>query len=87
MRMVRIHCYLESYLFKGKKFREFNGYGVASRLIKAVEEEAKNRSYETIEVLAFPDEHNWHPKAMYAKRGYQEVRRIREMSIMGKVLL
>lgn len=67
--------------------KEFSGYGVASRLIKSAELEVQKKNYHTIEVLAFPDNRNWHPKSLYAKKGYVEVRTIMDLCIMKKNLV
>lgn len=66
--------------------KEMSGYGVASRLIEYLEEEVKNRKYESIEVLSFPDERNWQPKSLYEKKGYKKVKEIKELCIMRKEL-
>ena len=66
--------------------KEVSGYGVASRLIESMEMQARNRKYESIEVLSFPDKHNWQPESLYRKKGYRKVREISGYSIMKKVL-
>lgn len=66
--------------------KEVSGYGVASRLIEMIEGEARQRKYEVIEVLSFPDKHNWQPESLYRKNGYKKVREINGLSIMKKEL-
>lgn len=66
--------------------KEVSGYGVASRLIESIECEAKNRQYESIEVLSFPDKHNWQPESLYAEKGYKKVKEVSHLSIMKKEL-
>ncbi len=66
--------------------KEVSGYGVASRLIDAIELEVKNREYDSIEVLSFPDKHNWQPESLYEKKGYRRVKEIKDLSIMRKEL-
>jgi len=66
--------------------KEVSGQGVASRLIDYLEKEAKEKKYKSIEVLSFPDEHNWQPKSLYEKKGYKKVKKIRELCIMKKEL-
>ncbi|MCK4258713.1 MAG: GNAT family N-acetyltransferase [Halanaerobiales bacterium] len=62
---------------------EVKGYGLASRLVRALEDEAREKGYESVEVLAFPDHHNWQPRSFYEKLGFVEVR---EVGIMRKTL-
>lgn len=65
---------------------EMSGQGVASRLIDYLEKEAKQKKYKSIEVLSFPDEHNWQPKSLYEKKGYKKIKEIGELFIMKKEL-
>ncbi|WIV11528.1 GNAT family N-acetyltransferase [Proteiniborus sp. MB09-C3] len=66
--------------------KEMSGQGIATRLIDYLEKEAKEKKYKSIEVLSFPDEHNWQPKSLYEKNGYKKVKEIRELFIMKKEL-
>lgn len=66
--------------------KEMSGYGVASRLIEILEEEARKKNYKLIEVLSFPDDHNWQPKSLYEKHNYVEVKQIGKLTIMKKGL-
>ncbi len=69
--------------------KEVSGHGIASKLIKEINEEARKRNYQSIEVLAFPDKNNWHPISLYQKHGFVSVKDIEDLevlSLMGKVL-
>lgn len=66
--------------------KEMSGQGVASMLIEYLEKEAKEKKYKSIEVLSFPDVHNWQPKLLYEKKGYKKVKEIGELCIMKKEL-
>ncbi len=65
---------------------EVSGYGIGSSLIKRLVEEAKKKGYKSLEVIAFPDEHNWHPVSLYKKLGFKEINKINELSIMKRSL-
>lgn len=66
--------------------QEMSGYGIASRLIEHLEKEVEKRKYKSIEVLSFPDEHNWQPESLYGKRGYKRAKGIKGLCIMKKEL-
>ena len=65
---------------------EVSGYGIGSKLIKKLGKEAKKKGYKSLEVISFPDEHNWHPVSLYKKLGFKEVKKINKLSIMKKSL-
>lgn len=62
--------------------KEVSGNGIASKLIKEMNEEARNRNYQSIEVLAFPDKNNWHPISLYQKHGYITVKNIEDLEVL-----
>ncbi len=66
--------------------QEATGYGLASQLVKALEKESSERGYKSIEVLAFPDGHNWQPVSFYTNLGYKEVRSLDSFKILEKSL-
>ncbi len=65
---------------------EVSGYGIASKLIKKLEKEAKRDKYKSIEVISFPDKHNWHPISLYKKLGYKEIKTINDLLVLQKSL-
>jgi ribosomal protein S18 acetylase RimI-like enzyme len=52
---------------------EVSGYGIGSKMITKLEEEAERDRNKSIEVISFPDEHNWHPISLYRKHGFKEI--------------
>ena len=66
--------------------KEVTGNGIASKLIKEINREAKNRNYDSIEVLAFPDDFYWQPISLYKKHGYEAVQKIDHLELMKKCL-
>lgn len=52
--------------------KELWGNQIASGLIKKLEEEARKRKFASLQVIPFPDEHNWHPPSLYKKLGFTE---------------
>lgn len=65
---------------------EMSGQGIASRLIDYLEKEVIQKKYKSIEVLSFPDEHNWQPESLYEKKGYRRIKEIGNMFLMKKEL-
>ena len=65
--------------------KEVKGNGLAKELLQIFEREARD-NYTSIQVLSFPDEHNWQPQSIYQKLGYGEVRKIDGLSLMKKEL-
>lgn len=63
---------------------EFSQYGLAKKLVQTLEAEAKSKKFTSVEVLTFPDDHNWQPYTLYEKIGYQEIIRYKELAILKK---
>ena len=66
--------------------KEVTGNGIASMLIKEIHEEARINNYQTIEVLAFPDDYHWQPVSIYQKQGYNLIKKLDDLSLMQKNL-
>lgn len=66
---------------------ETSGYGVGSELIRKLEKEAEKNTYKTLEVISFPDNHNWQPVSLYKKQGFKEIKKIGELTLLKKFLL
>ncbi|MEC9489250.1 MAG: GNAT family N-acetyltransferase [Halanaerobium sp.] len=66
---------------------EFSGQGLARKLLGKLEEDAHNRGYHSLEVISFPDSHNWQPSSLYQKMGYTTYECIEELKIMKKCLI
>ncbi|WP_026477605.1 GNAT family N-acetyltransferase [Alkaliphilus transvaalensis] len=64
--------------------KEVSGNGIASKLVKEISNEAGNRNYQSIEVLAFPDKSNWQPISLYQAQGYTSVKTLEDLSLMRK---
>ncbi|AZR74211.1 hypothetical protein BBF96_12865 [Anoxybacter fermentans] len=63
---------------------EVSGYGVGSELIRKLEKEAQKKNFKTLEILSFPDSHNWQPLSLYKKQGFKEVKNIGELTLLKK---
>lgn len=66
---------------------EVSGYGVGSNLIRRLAEEVKKKYYKSLEVISFPDEHNFNPVSFYKKLGFKEVKKIGDLSLLQYNLL
>lgn len=65
---------------------ELSGQGLASRSIERLCEVAKKKGYKSLEVISFPDEHNWHPVSLYKKYGFTKIKEINKLSMMKRSL-
>lgn len=63
---------------------EVTGYGIGNKLLNMLEKEAIRGKFKSIEVISFPDRHNWHPGPMYKKLGYKEIKRLNDLSVLQK---
>lgn len=66
---------------------EVSGCKVGSTLIRKLVETAKKRGYKSLEVIPFPDEHNWHPVSFYKELGFKEVKKIGDLILLQYNLL
>jgi len=62
---------------------EIKGQGISKKLIKKFTEASKNLAYESVEILAFPNEMNWQPIALYEKMNFKAVKTIDKLSLMS----
>ena len=65
---------------------EVSGYGLGPALIRRLIKAANKEGYKSLEVIAFPDENNWHPVSLYQSHGFKEVKKIGKLSLMRKSL-
>ncbi|MCG8512630.1 MAG: GNAT family N-acetyltransferase [Halanaerobiales bacterium] len=66
---------------------EVKGYGLATHLLQRLVTEAKKDNYQTLEVISFPDKHNWQPASLYKRRGFKEIKKLDQFTLLKKSLL
>ncbi|MGM0419935.1 MAG: GNAT family N-acetyltransferase [Bacillota bacterium] len=55
---------------------EVAGYGLGSKLVENLKEEASRQDYRSLQVVAFPDKENWQPYSFYKKHKFKEIKEI-----------
>ena len=65
---------------------EAKGYGISKKLISEFLNEAKEKGFKTVEVIAFQDNMNWQPIGLYTKMNFVEQKKIGDISLMSIVL-
>lgn len=55
---------------------EVAGYGLGSKLVNNLKEEASRQGYNSLQVVAFPDKENWQPYSFYKNHKFKVVKEI-----------